>query len=256
MRQDRSPPGAPAQRPAPARGEHKRSESRPGDRVDELVIDIPLPVYRAVPGGTDQHVPQAEENRDGEPGGEETDGGRRSQSHETIFASREAEGNSANARIPFVTRMSPFVTDREPLSELTPLAEAQTAADSTAIRATALDYIDGWYSNNATRMERALHPKLAKRMVWSDSTGKSHLGDLTAGELVRGTKSHPPAPAAKRRKDVQILSVFGNAAVVRIDAQEWVDYLQQIKWNGSWKIINVVWENRPESPALVGRGKR
>src|SRR5918994_2217973 len=170
MRQDRSPPGAPAQRPAPARGEHKRSESRPGDRVDELVIDIPLPVYRAVPGGTDQHVPQAEENRDGEPGGEETDGGRRSQSHETIFASREAEGNSANARIPFVTRMSPFVTDREPLStlvlktpaeqrslellisedsvkaslmialpaalclsELTPLAEAQTAADSTAI---------------------------------------------------------------------------------------------------------------------------
>ena len=36
---------------------------------------------------------------------------------------------------------------------------------------------------------------------------------------------------------MQILSVFGNAAVVRIDAQEWVDYLQQIKWNGSWKII-------------------
>jgi len=186
--------------------------------------------------------------------------------------------------------MSPFVTDREPLSTLVlktpaeqrrleplisedsvkaslmialpaalflsglmPLAQAQTAADSTAIRATALDYIDGWYSNNAARMERALHPKLAKRMVWSDSTGKSHLVDLTAGELVQGTKSHPPAPASKRRKDVQILSVFGNAAVVRIDAQEWVDYLQQIKWNGSWKIINVVWENRPESPALVGR---
>ena len=46
---------------------------------------------------------------------------------------------------------------------------------------------------------------------------------------------------------MQILSVFGNAAIVRIDAQEWVDYLQQVKWNGTRKIINVVWENRPES---------
>jgi Putative lumazine-binding len=52
---------------------------------------------------------------------------------------------------------------------------------------------------------------------------------------------------------VQILSTFGNAAIVRIDATEWVDYLEQIKWNGSWKIINVVWENRPEQQKLSGK---
>src|SRR5215208_6244373 len=139
------------------------------------------------------------------------------------------------------------------MAGLTTSMQGQTAADSAAIRATALDYIDGWYTNNAARMQRALHPKLAKRMVWADSSGKSHLVDLTAAELVQGTKKHPPVPATQRRKDVQILSAFRNAAVVRIDASEWVDYLQEIKWNGSWKIINVVWENRPESPALVGR---
>jgi hypothetical protein len=130
------------------------------------------------------------------------------------------------------------------LTRFTTLTLAQTAADSAAIRATALDYIEGWYTNDAARMERALHPKLAKRMVWADSTGKSHVVDLTAQQLVQGTRSHPLVPATERRKDVQILNVFGNAAVVRIDAQEWVDYLQLIKWNGSWKIINVVWENR------------
>ena len=133
------------------------------------------------------------------------------------------------------------------LAGLSTPIQAQTAADSTAIRATALDYIEGWYSNNATRMERALHPKLAKRMVWADSTGRSHLVDLTAMELVQGTKGHPPTPASQQRKEVQILSVYGSAAMVRIDAQEWVDYLQEVKWNGSWKIINVVWENRPEA---------
>ena len=142
------------------------------------------------------------------------------------------------------------------LAGFTAPLQGQTAADSAAIRATALDYIEGWYTNDAARMERALHPKLAKRMVWADSTGKSHLVDVTAPDLVEGTKSHPKVPAAERRKDVKILDLFGNAAVVRIDAQEWVDYLQQIKWNGSWKIINVVWENRPEARAVSGRAVR
>jgi hypothetical protein len=133
---------------------------------------------------------------------------------------------------------------------LTPTIRAQGAADSAAIRATALDYIDGWYTNNPARMERALHPHLAKRLVWADSTGKSHLVDLTALELIQGTKAHPPVPASERRDDVMILSTFGNAAMVRIEATEWVDFLQVIKWNGSWKIINVVWENRPQVEAV------
>jgi hypothetical protein len=130
---------------------------------------------------------------------------------------------------------------------------AQTAADSAAIRATALDYIQGWYTNNPARMERALHPHLAKRLVWADSTGRSHLVDLTAMELIQGTKSHPPTPPAERRDDVTILSTYGNVAMVRIEATEWVDFLQEVKWNGSWKILNVIWENRPETGGKTAR---
>jgi len=48
--------------------------------------------------------------------------------------------------------------------------------DQAAIRQTTLDYIEGWYSGDGQRMERALHPELAKRMVSTDSkTGKSSL---------------------------------------------------------------------------------
>jgi hypothetical protein len=128
---------------------------------------------------------------------------------------------------------------------LAPFARAQTAADSAAIRATALDYIDGWYTADAPRMERALHSHLAKRLVYADSAGHSHLVDLTALELVQGTGHHPAVPPAERREDVRILDIFGNAALVKIDATGWVDYLQEIRWNGRWVIINVVWENRP-----------
>lgn len=124
---------------------------------------------------------------------------------------------------------------------------AQTAADSAAIKATALDYIDGWYTNDGPRMERALHPHLAKRLVMNDPSGRSRLLDMTAMELVQGTRLHPPVPADQRRQDVSFLAIYGNTAMVRIEAQTWVDFLQLVRWNGRWVIINVVWENRPQS---------
>ncbi len=37
-----------------------------------------------------------------------------------------------------------------------------------AIAKTALDYGEGWYEGNAERMERALHPDLAKRALMPD----------------------------------------------------------------------------------------
>ena len=44
--------------------------------------------------------------------------------------------------------------------------------DEAAIKATALDYLEGWYSRDAERMERALHPDLAKRIVRVDPEGR------------------------------------------------------------------------------------
>lgn len=129
-------------------------------------------------------------------------------------------------------------------------AIAQTAADSAAIRQTALDYIDGWYSGDAARMEHALHTHLAKRLVYTDSQGHSRLVDLTAEELIQSTRAAVgKIPREQWRDSVTVLGVFGNDAVVRIDATTWVDFLEEIKWDGSWKIINVVWENRPHAAA-------
>jgi hypothetical protein len=131
---------------------------------------------------------------------------------------------------------------------LTPmLGRAQTAADSAAIRATALDYIDGWYAADGARMERALHPELAKRNVFSDSTGRSRLIQMSAMTLVNGTKAGGGSdiPAAQRTDAVQILDIYGGAASVRVRAATWVDYMHMAKFNGRWRIINVLWENDP-----------
>ena len=125
-------------------------------------------------------------------------------------------------------------------------SHGQSIADSAAIRATAHDYIDGWYEGDAARMESALHPHLAKRLVYEDQAGHSRLVDLTAMELVQSTRAAVgKIPRAQWRDSVTILDVFGNAAMVRIDATTWVDYLEEVKWNGRWVIVNVVWVNRP-----------
>jgi len=127
-------------------------------------------------------------------------------------------------------------------------ARAQTAADREAIKQTALDYIEGYYEGNAERMERALHPDLAKRIVRIDqSTGKNKLENMTAPRLVQVTQMMRgrPTPKEKQQKDVTILDVFENAASVKIVAAEWIDYLHISKFDGRWVIVNVLWEMKP-----------
>ena len=125
---------------------------------------------------------------------------------------------------------------------------AQSATDSAGIRAAALDYIEGWYEGNAERMERALHPELAKRIVNTDPrNGRSNLGQMSALSLINGVKrgGGKDTPVEQQRKEVKILDIFGNTASVRVDAVSWVDYLHIARSNGRWVIVNVLWENRP-----------
>ena len=128
---------------------------------------------------------------------------------------------------------------------------AQTAvsdADKEAIKATALDYIEGWYEGNAERMERALHPDLAKRIVHTNPQGRSSLGQMSAMSLVQGVKrgGGKDTPKEKQQKDVTILDVFGNAASVKVVASDWIDYLHIARSNGRWVIVNVLWELKPK----------
>jgi len=127
------------------------------------------------------------------------------------------------------------------------LARAQSAADSAAIRTTAHNYIDGWWTGDADRMARALHPGLVKR-IQTVRGGETGIQEMTAEQLVAGTRrgGGRMTPEGDRRSDVRILDIFGSTASVRIDAGLWVDYLHLVRQqNGEWLILNVLWELRP-----------
>ena len=120
--------------------------------------------------------------------------------------------------------------------------------DTAAIRHAAYDYIEGWYTGDAARMARALHPELAKRMVYTDTrSGHSTLDQMGAMTLVDRTRAGggKQTPSEKRREEFTLLDLYRNVAVAKIVASDWVDYLQLVRWNGEWKIVNVLWELTP-----------
>ncbi len=112
----------------------------------------------------------------------------------------------------------------------------------------ALDYIEGWYTGNAERMKRAVHPDLAKRYVSTDDAGHNWLYTTTADALTRqtGAGRGTDIPAERRWRTVEILDIDGNLASVKLNSTTLVDYMHMARWNGEWRIINVIWDLRPE----------
>ncbi|HEX6125889.1 MAG TPA: nuclear transport factor 2 family protein [Pyrinomonadaceae bacterium] len=125
---------------------------------------------------------------------------------------------------------------------------AQSDPEREAIKRTALNYAEGWYEGNADKMESALHPDLAKRIVRTNDKGQSGLGQMSAMSLVQGTRSGSgkQTPAAEQQKDVTILDMLGGAATVKLEMRDWVDYMHIGRFNGRWVIINVLWELKPK----------
>jgi Putative lumazine-binding len=124
---------------------------------------------------------------------------------------------------------------------------AQTPTEA-AIRQTALDYIEGWYEGNSERMERAVHPELAKRIVRTNPEGRSRLDQQGAMTLVMNTRNGggKETPKERQEKQVTILDIYENSASVKVVASDWIDYLHMAKFNGRWVIVNVLWELKPQ----------
>src|SRR5438067_13151598 len=109
------------------------------------------------------------------------------------------------------------------------LAQTGESDERSAITRTALDYIEGWYAGDAARMERALHPELAKRMISTDpKTGRSQFNHMGAMALVQRTRDGggKKTPPDRQLKEITILDRYNNAAVVKIIASDWIDYLE------------------------------
>lgn len=121
-----------------------------------------------------------------------------------------------------------------------------TPKDLEGITKTIRDYIESCYTGEFLRMQRALHPALAKRTLEPHhTTDNLIIRATTKTQLVENIRALQQigyeTPKDSRRMDITILDVYENIAMAKVYSSTWVDFLHLVKISDRWEIINVLW---------------
>jgi putative lumazine-binding protein len=125
---------------------------------------------------------------------------------------------------------------------------AQSADEKEAVRQAVLDYVEGVYNVEPARIERSVHPELNKVGFWRerDKPGYSS-GKMSFNALVDVAKTWNKAGKlpANAPKEITIFDVQDQTASAKLVAQWGTDYFHLAKYDGKWKIVNVLWQSPP-----------
>jgi len=124
-----------------------------------------------------------------------------------------------------------------------PVDETIGPEDAAAIRACLLDYFEGWFDGDAARMDRALHPGLAKHALGQDPGRSEALDVSTKDEMVeltrqgRGRQRDLPDRAIR----IDIAGVSGNIASAIVHSAVYVEYALLARTGDGWRITGTLW---------------
>jgi hypothetical protein len=122
-------------------------------------------------------------------------------------------------------------------------------AEREAVRQAVLDYVEGIYMVDASRIERSVHPELAKRgfFVKKGETAYSP-AVMTFQQLVDLAKTYNKDGRVPKDapKDVVIYDVSDQTASAKLTAVWGIDYIHLAKYDGKWKFVNVLWQSPPK----------
>ena len=120
-------------------------------------------------------------------------------------------------------------------------------SEHAAIEQACLDYFEGWFEGDAARMERALHPELAKRSLDGDAESVKH---ITAAQMIDATArgGGRAYDLPDRGIDVEVHEVYGNIANVTVQSAVYREYVQLARTSDGWKIVNTLWQRSHDAP--------
>ena len=115
--------------------------------------------------------------------------------------------------------------------------------DAAAIRACILDYFEGWFDGDPRRMDRALHPGLAKHAIGQELDRTDLLDVMTRDKMVEMT-----ARGIGRQRDVpdrairiDIAAVSGDIASVVVHSAVYVEFVLLARLADGWRITSALW---------------
>jgi hypothetical protein len=124
----------------------------------------------------------------------------------------------------------------------------QAAADREAVRQAVLDYVEGVYNVDPARIERSVHPELAKRGFYREKGKDGYReGKMTQPQLVELSKNWNKAGKLRKDapKEITVFEVMDQTASAKLVAEWGMDYFHLAKYDGKWMIVNVMWQSLP-----------
>ena len=132
-------------------------------------------------------------------------------------------------------------------------AQQGADADREAVRQAVLDYVEGIYNVEPARIERSVHPNLAKLGFYRPPAETAYRPgrSMAFQQLVEIARTYNKEGKLRKDapKEIAIFDVLEQTATVKLTAEWGIDYMHLAKFDGKWMIVNVLWQSHAKAKA-------
>lgn len=116
--------------------------------------------------------------------------------------------------------------------------QAKITSERTALIEAGMNYVEGFFTGDLDRIRTSVHEDLVKRRSYNNSIGYT---EMTRATLLSYAAKNSAAVGATAI-NVIVIDVVQDTALIRVDSPNFYDYCQLFKMNGTWQIVNVLWD--------------
>jgi hypothetical protein len=125
---------------------------------------------------------------------------------------------------------------------------AQQPDDREQVRRAVLDYVEGFYEGDSTKLVRSVSPEVRKHGYYRSSPDSAYhaLSAMPYANFMRfasGVRQGRNRPPAGAPRDIVLFDVQDQTASAKLTAWWGTDYLLLGREDGRWMITHVLWQS-------------
>lgn len=122
------------------------------------------------------------------------------------------------------------------------MTDTNSKDDVKAIEGSVTDYFQAWFEGDVGRMQRCLHPRLAKRRPPTGTETELH--EVSYDDMIEDV-SGGPKPGYSRDIAVTVLDAVGDIATAKVASEPFDEYVHLARTKGRWLVVNTLYRRRP-----------
>ena len=123
-----------------------------------------------------------------------------------------------------------------------------TKKDSLDIKKISLGYLEALQQLKPELMDQVLNDSLNKITIGYDRKEMKEIGRATTkAQMIEFAKNWNKTGTRfpfNPENQIKILDIYNRIATIKLISDNWVEYLQLIKLDGNWEIMNLIWQYR------------